>query len=759
MKISHKLFLGSFMLALLIGAVGLYAVTVSRRALRESIERTSANLAAKVMDEVDGVICAAIDDWRIYASSVILRRALDASNEQFEGLPDVRAYIDLQDRQWQAASKEALTPFMQALLDNELSVDLRGKLQALERVHGHAVFGEVFVTNRHGATVGLSGRTSDYRQDDEEWWELARKLGTYVSDVQYDESAGIHSVDICLRMDDEDGGFLGVLKAVFDIQGVIRVLEARASIARPGGSGSTYGCLRLHTADKKVIFSSRRPFTGLRDGAKFFESVQPAGEGPVQSFLRRDEELGELLAACAFSQGSGHYRGLGWILVLEHRAEDVFARANHLRNAILIISGGVAVMGLLVGMLISTSISRRLTRLRNAAVEIGRGNLEVRTKDRSADEIGQLSVYFNNMARDLQETTVSRSYMENILRSMVDTLIIISPEGVIQRANAAACALLGYDEHELLDRPIAQVLADRDPFEGAGMEVLLEEGAIPSFDTLYLTKDGRKIPVSFSASVMRDEEERFQGIVCVAIDITKRKQAEAELARSNEELEQFAYVASHDLQEPLRMVSSYVQLLARRYQGRLDTDADEFIDFAVDGAKRMQTLITDLLKYSRVRTRGHQFEPTDSGAVLDGVLADLGETIRETSATVTHDALPQVMADPTQLGQLFQNLVGNAIKYHGHEPPRVRVSAEPDGSMWQFAVRDNGIGIEPEYQERIFAIFQRLHGREEYPGTGIGLAVCKGIVERHGGRIWVESEPGKGSTFHFTLPKQGAIQL
>ena len=229
-----------------------------------------------------------------------------------------------------------------------------------------------------------------------------------------------------------------------------------------------------------------------------------------------------------------------------------------------------------------------------------------------------------------------------------------------------------------------------------------------------------------------------------------------ELRRSNVELEQFAYVASHDLQEPLRGISGCVQLLQRRYAGKLDDHADEFIQLAVDGAERMRSLITDLLTFSRLATRGESIEPIAAEVPVRGALANLGAAIREKKAVVTVGELPVILGDRSQLVQLFQNLVGNAIKFSGERRPEISISAHRDGEACRFEVRDNGIGIDPQYWERIFRIFQRLHTRVDYPGTGVGLAICQKIVERHGGRIWVDSRPGEGSTFLFTLPPAAA---
>ena len=278
-------------------------------------------------------------------------------------------------------------------------------------------------------------------------------------------------------------------------------------------------------------------------------------------------------------------------------------------------------------------------------------------------------------------------------------------------------------------------------------------------DYAIIRKDGTRRYVEASISLRRDSFGKPAGFRGIVRDVTERKEMEEflrvkteELARSNRDLEQFAYVASHDLQEPLRMVTSYVQLLARRYNGKLDSDADEFINFAMDGSIRMRKLINDLLTYSRVKTQGKTLDPTDCEAVFNQSLDNLKVAIEENKVLVTHDPLPTVMADSPQLVELFQNLIGNAIKFRGSEPPRIHVSAGRNGSGWIFSVRDNGIGIAPEYFKRIFVVFQRLHSREKYDGTGIGLAICQRIVERHRGRIWVESEVEKGATFYFTLP-------
>jgi PAS domain S-box-containing protein len=353
-----------------------------------------------------------------------------------------------------------------------------------------------------------------------------------------------------------------------------------------------------------------------------------------------------------------------------------------------------------------------------------------------------------------------------LLEAAPDAMVVVNQAGDIVLLNVQAEKQFGYHRDELLGQRMKNIIpagfAERliaDALRSA--EDALAQQIGTGIELTARRKDGSEFPIEIMLSPL----ESAEGILVTAAirDITMRKLAEAhllykveELNRSNEELGQFAYIASHDLQEPLRMVASYTQLLARRYKGKLDSDADEFITFAVDGANRMQRLIQDLLAYSRVGTKGKELLETSSEDALERSLLNLRGAIADSGALVTHDPLPSVLADEMQLVQLFQNLVGNAIKYQKAGTPKVHISASKNGgTKWTFSVRDNGLGIDPQYFERIFVMFQRLHKREEFAGTGIGLAICKKIVERHGGTISVESQPGQGSNFLFALEGSG----
>lgn len=361
-----------------------------------------------------------------------------------------------------------------------------------------------------------------------------------------------------------------------------------------------------------------------------------------------------------------------------------------------------------------------------------------------------------------------RLLLGSIVESTPDAIIGHTLKGQVTSWNNGAEQMYGYSAQESMGQYMTFLFPpDRIPETKEILEKLHRGQQIKNFETIRRRKDGRDIPVSLTISPIIDRWGNVIGASKIARDISQQKKLEnllaiqnlaladhaASLKQSNEDLEQFAFIASHDLQEPLRTIHGFTQLLAERYKDQLDDQGQEFIGFVTDGANRMQTLIQDLLKYSRIQAQELNPAPLNSEDVVNEILEHLRMVIEDQEASITHDPLPIIQIDRSHFQHLLQNLITNAIKFHGPKPPHIHISAQEGAHEWLFLVQDNGIGMESEYFERIFLPFKRLHSREKYQGTGIGLAICKKIVERRGGRIWVESESGRGSKFSFTLPK------
>ena len=643
-RIGTKLFAGFMLLVLMIVALSFYSINISQEFLRQSVGKSSIFLAEEILKRIYQDIYYKIEALQTHSKHLLLQETLSESNSEFEKIDGIEVYINQKEKEWVSASKGEITPFMQGLITNALSNSLREEfVNFYENKYGYQTFVELFATNKYGANVAQTGKTSDYRQDDEKWWQIAREERYYVSDIEYDESTATFAIPIGVRVDDEEGDFIGVMKAVIAFRGIIK--EAEIGTKKYETTG-----IKIITKDGKLIYRTTA-FKFLEDVSDKSYFKQIKGES---GFFIAKKGGKERLYSYVLSKGYRDFEGLGWILVVGHDVQEILKPAFQLRNRMAAASLILIIIGIIIAFFMARSITKPIAELSKDVEIIGKGDLEHRVEVKTRDEIGELSTTFNQMTENLRKISASR------------------------------------DE---LNKEIGE---------------------------------------------RKQAEEAL-------------KQTMAELKRSNEDLEQFAYVASHDLQEPLRMVSSYTQLLEQRYKDKLDADANDFIAYAVDGAKRMQMLIQDLLAYSRVGTRGKSFEATDCNSVLGQARVNLSMALEETGAVVTNDELPTIMVDETQLIQVFQNLIGNAIRFRSEEPLHVHILAEQKRNEWVFSVRDNGVGIDPEYHERIFIIFQRLQGKTEDAGTGIGLALCKKIVQRHGGRIWVESELGKGATFFFTL--------
>jgi PAS domain S-box-containing protein len=366
------------------------------------------------------------------------------------------------------------------------------------------------------------------------------------------------------------------------------------------------------------------------------------------------------------------------------------------------------------------------------------------------------------ISRDVTQQRLEQERFRLAIEASPSGMIMADAEGRIRLANAKAERMFGYDPDELLGTMVDDLL----PKRMRGDHPSLRRGYLVNPDTRNMgegrdlfgaRKDGSEFPVEVGLNPLSMGEGQM--VLAVVVDISARKEIEAKIAESNEtlqrsnaELEQFAYVAAHDLQEPLRMVASYTELLSERYSGQLDERADLYIAYAVDGSKRMKHLVSDLLLYSRVQSRGRELEPVAMSGVVAGVMNEIRGAVTEARAEIVTGDMPTVLGDEGQIRQVLANLLSNAIKFRSDTPPKIEIAARRAGEYWEISVADNGIGIEMQYADRIFQMFQRLHERGRYDGSGIGLAIARKIVERHGGEIWFESEPGKGTVFRFTLP-------
>lgn len=450
--------------------------------------------------------------------------------------------------------------------------------------------------------------------------------------------------------------------------------------------------------------------------------------------------------------------GGGRMVVISMAPSSGTAISTQARNVILVAALAAGLAGALAAMLVARTVSQPLVQVTDAArAFLQKGDL-ILPRDRTG-EVGVLAETLQRMHETIRDRNQALELQERRLRLMIDAsssaMLMVDHHRIIQLVNATAETTFGYCAHELIGQPI-EILVPINarashPAHVEGFLANPETRAMGAGRDLYgRRKDGMEIPVEIGLSPITMPEGLFT--LASIIDITERKGYEDELKRSNAELEQFAYIASHDLQEPLRMVSNYTQLLAEGYRGQLDEKADKYIHYAGDGARRMQQLICDLLSYSRIGSQGAPFAPVTVDEVVADVVQVLQTKIDETGATITFSDLPVVIGDAGQLRQLFQNLLTNAIKFRSDAPPRITITSKSKKGSWIFSVQDNGIGMDMKHAERIFDMFQRLHERGKFEGSGIGLAITRRIVNRHGGEIWLESAPDKGSTFYFTLP-------
>ena len=639
--------------------------------------------------------------------------------------------------------------------------------------------GDVVYTATKGDDFGTNLITGLYK--DSELAQVFKRaktlLETNISDYMYYAPSRELAVFIAAPVLSE-GEFKGVIALQIDNKEINGIVNDYTGLGRTGemvtaskGVGEAVFAMPLRN-DPEAAYRRKIPF-GSQERLPILEAVN----GNKGRGLAVDYRGKEVLAVWRYLPS------IRWGVVVKIDANEAFAPVDRLKGWSMIVGFVTMVGAMAVVFFVSRSISRPIVQLTESTKIIGGGDLNHVVDVVSYDEIGQLANSFNDMTGKLKGSYLRQERINARLQREIDehklaeekirtlsyaveqspsAVVITDVNGNIEYVNQKFSRITGYAAEEVIGQNPRILKSDNTRPET--YKELWE--AITSGKEWYgifcnKKKSGELFWESTYISPVRDTDGTIIHYVALKEDITDKKLADekleymmADIQRSNKELEQFAYVASHDLQEPLRMVASYMQLLQRRYKDKFDNDANDFINYAVDGSKRMQELIHDLLAYSRVGLPGREFEQINIETVLDHAIRNLGMSIKDSGAVVTHDSMPTMFADGIQITQLFQNLISNSIKYCNEAPPRIHISAKQNKKAVIFSVSDNGIGIDPQYYERIFTIFQRLHGKEKYSGTGIGLAICKKIVERHHGKIWVESLPGEGSTFYFTIPEK-----
>lgn len=650
------------MILLFLSSLSWYSAEVSHATLERTLGEDSIFLAKRLAAQLDEAVYNKYHDIVLFSSGKTVHEFLNESNSIFGSMSNVQEYIDEQDENWTSVPFEEITPFMQSLMDNPVSVSIFERLKEHYLLdHGVDPYKEVFLMNRYGAIVAMTSKASDYRQDDEAWWNITVTAGSYYSDIEWDDSAMSYGMSIAHLVVDRELGELGVIRAF------VGIVETVSEIGLEKGQSETTE-VKVVSSDGRLIYSTQ-PFALLEDVSteEFYLRMQGSS-----GYFMAVEGHRNRLYSYALSQGYSDYQGHEWRLVVSYDVAEVMSPAVSLRSTILQAGFALVLVGVLLAIVVARSITRPIEELRRAAAEIAGGNLDRRVDASSSNELGALATEFNAMAQQLHD---SLEHLEDRVRERTADL------------NTANTKL--------------------------SVEVMIRKRA----------------------------EKELQHTLRV-------------LAQSNAELRRFSYLATHDMREPLEAIRSHAKFLEHFCADTLGSEGVTHLRQIISASERMQRLIDAMLTYSEVAAHELVREDADLEEVLETVLESLKETIAQTGATVTHDPLPTLHVDAQQISLVFENLISNALKFRGPEPPRVHISAEEDADEWIFSVEDNGLGIAPQNLTKLFGIFQRLDTDPETPGTGIGLAIAKRVVEKHGGRIWAESELGRGSKFIFTIPKE-----
>lgn len=773
MKIGHKLILGFVGLASLMAALGYVALRASRTTLEEAIGKSSCDLADHILNKIDRNIVSRIEEIQAYSTDELAKEQISLSNAHFENVPNLDFYIEQVESEW-SSEGNIITPLISQLSGNELARGLRSRQDFYLNKYGYSLLAEMFVTNKFGVNIAQTNKTTDYYQADEEWWQCAKQNGLFVSDIKYDESSGTFSYDIGVRINDANGSFIGVVKAVINSQETINAInEAKAN------AGYKTTQLHLLNRDGKILYSTKS-YTLFEDAT---EQLVPRFGKPGQpnhKYFVVGQKEGEkgILFAHVHSKGHKDFRGLGWTFLMETDTKEVFAPIANLWNTMLLSGLAVLCVALLTGSITYRSIVIPIVELQKATVQIAAGNLDPDLQT-GEDEIGQLAHSFQKMAQQLKKTITdlnaeiaertkaenglreSESHFRTILDNIQTGIFIIDPEThSIVYANPIAARLTGASSEQLVGSVCHKFIC---PAEKGHCPITDLGQQIDNAESILLTIKGKKRQIikTVETIMLNGKKHLLESFV----DITEQKNTEwaleklnkalestiGELSRSNKQLQDFVHIAAHDLKTPVRGIGTLADWIISDYGDKLDEHGREQVRLLKARVIRIDKLIEGMLQFSKItRTRKNEKKIN-----LNTLLTDAVNKIKPPdNIEIAVDSMPTVTCEYDHISQVFQNLLSNAIMFMDKPKGLIKVGCVEQGDFWKFYVCDNGPGIDQKHFDRIFKIFQTLPKKDQIPSAGIGLAIAKKIIELYGGKIWIESRLGTGSTFFFTLPKQ-----
>ncbi len=826
-RIGTKLIAGFMLFVLMIAAMAFYSINISQKFLRQSVVKSSISLAEEILKRIDQDIYNKIEALQIYSKHLLLQETLSESNIEFEKIDGIEVYINQKEKEWVSASKDEITPFMQGLITNALSNSLRkGFVNFYENKYGYQTFVKLLATNKYGANVAQTGKTSDYRQDDEKWWQIAREERYYVSNIEYDESAAIFAISIGVRVDNEEGDFIGVMKAIIVFRGIIK----EAEIATKKYETTR---IKIITKDGNLIYRTTA-FKFLEDVSdkSFFKQIK--GES---GFFVAKKNGKERLFSYVRSKGYRDFGGLGWILVVGHDVQELLKPAFQLRNMMTAAFLILITIGIIIAFFMSRSITRSIASLTEGAEIIGKGDLEHKIDIKSKDEIGELSTAFNQMTKNLRKVTASRDELntevlkrkraEEVLKaanqqlsaseqqlraanqqlrvsehemrkmeenwresfnSLEDVMILIDKDFSLEKINAHGLKIIEKFEEDILGKKCYEVFYGMNfPCEGCPLKKSLETGKVESLDRF---EEDLGKHFFLKCSPVFDEKGKIVRFVELIQDITELKEAEEKLKTYSEKLEemveertqelrdaqeelvrierlavlgQLAGGVGHELRNPLGVISNAVYYL-KMIQPEADDTIREYLETILQEVNNSTEIVSDLLDLSR--TKPAERGRIDVSDLINQVLDRHSPPDEVEVTTEIASDLPSVHVDSRQIGQVLSNLVTNG--YQAMSTCADSAAGRPGGGRLiiiadefclddsiripkpeiRIRVSDTGCGISKENMEKLFQPLFTTKSR----GIGLGLAVSKSLVVANGGRIKVESEEGKGSTFTVILP-------